>query len=88
MSQDIQTQTIDPVAEFLARGGRIKSVESGVRVMSEREVYAKASGSDETKSRAQSASRAQEEDDSYTERQMMDAENQVGLEQYHPYYRY
>lgn len=88
MSQDTQTQTVDPVAEFLARGGKIQSVEPGVRTMSEREVYAKASGSDEVETRVKAANRKLEEDDAYTERRMMDAENQVGLEQYHVYYRF
>lgn len=87
MCQETQTP-VDPVAEFLARGGKIQSVEPGVRALSEREMHAKASGSDDVASRATKTRRGSEEDDSYTERRMIECENQVGLEQHHPYFRY
>lgn len=76
MSQDSNTQALDPVAAFFAQGGKIETVEPGVRALSEREMYAKASGRDDLADR------------SYTDRRMRDAENQVGLEQHHAYYRW
>jgi hypothetical protein len=68
-------QALDPVAAFLANGGKIQEVDEGVRTSTEREIYAKASGRDHLAER-------------YTDRSMRDAENQVGLEQYHSYYRH
>lgn len=65
MTTSTPTPAVDPVAEFLAKGGKIQTVDAGVRAMDERQVYAKASGRD-----------ALAED--YTDRSMRDAENQVG----------
>ncbi|MFA0809376.1 hypothetical protein [Microbulbifer epialgicus] len=75
MSHDSKSNSQDPVAAFLAKGGKIQNIEPGVRSLSEGEVYAKASGRDDLAG------------DSYTDSRMREAENQTVLEQHHPYYR-
>lgn len=72
MSDNSNNTNRDPVAEFLARGGKIQTIEEGVRSLSEREIHTRANGPDKK---------------SYTERRMRSAENQEGLEEHHPYYR-
>ena len=64
---------VDPVAEFLAKGGQITKVEEGKRAMSERDVFAKASGNDKMQSE-------------YTDKRMREAENQYALEANHAFY--
>lgn len=70
----MKTTSMDPVAEFLAKGGKIQAVQSGLRTMTEREMYAKSSGPDHVA-------------DAMHARSMRDAENQVGLESHHPYFK-
>jgi len=67
---DLQNQ----IAAFLANGGSVEPVEAGKRTLSEREVYAKASGRDDLVERQSD----------YTDRRMRSAENQEGVR--HPYY--
>ena len=66
-------EAADPVAEFLANGGQIKTVAAGVRAMDEREVYARASGRDFLSQ-------------AYTDRRMREAENQTPQENHHAYF--
>lgn len=76
MSNHHATQVTDPVAEFLSRGGKIETVDPGVRALDERDIYAKANGRDTLADRQ------------YTEQRMREAENQVALEKNHAYYRW
>jgi|TARA_R110002072_G_scaffold303138_1_gene495442 hypothetical protein len=72
MSKPTHEELQAQMAEFLAKGKSIETVDSGTRTLSERELYFKASG------------RIDQKDD-YTERQMRSAENQETVR--HPFYR-
>ena len=74
MSKASRDELQSQMAEFLAKGGNVESVEAGKRTLNEREVYAKASGRDDLAERT----------DDYTDRRMRSAENQEGF--HHAYY--
>lgn len=66
MSKLTSDELKNQMAAFLAKGGSVEVVESGSRVLSEREVHAKTSGRDDLA-------------DSYTDKRMRAAENQEGV---------